>query len=206
MILKKEIAEKALKYEVSRSTIDKDWVLGHFVDAIFSIDSCKEALVFKGGTFLRKCYFPDYRFSEDLDFTSITPDFQLDGTLLDQVMALVQQRTGMPLHLERLTGLRHNDMLTGYAAIVKFWGADHSKDQMPPDPSRWTTSIKLEIILYEKMLFAPVSRSVYHDYSDLLGSSADGIACYDIREVLAEKLRALIQRSYTAPQIISILR
>lgn len=34
MILKKEIEKKALEHEVSRSTIDKDWVLGHFVDAI----------------------------------------------------------------------------------------------------------------------------------------------------------------------------
>lgn len=200
MILKKEIAEKALEHEVSRSTIDKDWVLGHFVDAIFSIDSCREALIFKGGTCLRKCYIPDYRFSEDLDFTSINPDFQLDEVLLGQIMSLVQERTGMPLHPQRLTHLRHNDMLTGYAAIVKFWGADHSKDQVPPDPSRWTTSIKIEIILYEKMLFKPALKTVYHDYSDQLTSAIDEVACYDIREVLSEKLRALIQRSYTAPR------
>ena len=25
--------------------------------------------MFKGGTALKKCYFPEYRFSEDLDFT-----------------------------------------------------------------------------------------------------------------------------------------
>lgn len=200
MILKKEIAEKALEHEVSRSTIDKDWVLGHFVDAIFSIDSCREALIFKGGTCLRKCYIHDYRFSEDLDFTSINPDFQLDEDLLRQIMSLVQERTGMPLHLEKLTTLRHNDMSTGFAAIVKFWGADHSKDQIPPDPSRWTTSIKIEIILYEKMLFEPTLKTVCHDYSDQLSSAVNEIACYDVREVLSEKLRALIQRSYTAPR------
>lgn len=200
MILKKEIEKKALEHEVSRSTIDKDWVLGHFVDAIFSIDSCREALIFKGGTCLRKCYIPDYRFSEDLDFTSINPDFQLDEDLLRQTMLIVKERTGMQLHLEKLTDLRHNDMPTGYAAIVKFWGADHSKDQIPPDPSRWTTSIKIEIILYEKMLFEPSMKTVYHDYSDQLSSAVDEIACYDIREVLSEKLRALIQRSYTAPR------
>ena len=200
MILKKEIEKKALEHKVSRSTIDKDWVLGHFVDAIFSIDSCREALIFKGGTCLRKCYIPDYRFSEDLDFTSINPDFQLDEDLLRQIISIVQERTGMQLHLEKLTDLRHNDMPTGYAAIVKFWGADHSKDQIPPDPSRWTTSIKIEIILYEKMLFEPSMKTVYHDYSDKLSSAVNEIVCYDIREVLSEKLRALIQRSYTAPR------
>lgn len=200
MILKKEIAEKALEYEVSRSTIDKDWVLGHFLDAIFSVSSCRESLIFKGGTCLRKCHIRDYRFSEDLDFTSTSPSFQLDEDLLRQIMSIVQDRTGMPLHLERLTDLRHHDMPTGYAAIVKFWGADHSKDQIPPNPSRWTTSIKLEITLYEKLLFEPALRTVYHDYSDQLSSAVDEIACYDIREVLSEKLRALIQRSYTAPR------
>lgn len=200
MILKKEITDKALEHEVSRSTIDKDWVLGHFVDAIFSIDSCREALIFKGGTCLRKCYISDYRFSEDLDFTSIDPDFRLDEDLLRQIMLLVQHRTGMPLHLEKLTPLRHNDMPMGFAAIVKFWGADHSRDQIPPDPSRWTTSIKIEIILHEKMLFEPTFKTVYHDYSDQLTPAVDEIACYDLREVLSEKLRSLIQRSYTAPR------
>ena len=200
MILKKEIEKKALEHEVSRNTIDKDWVLSHFVDAIFSIDSCREALIFKGGTCLRKCYIPNYRFSEDLDFTSINPNFQLDEGLLTQIMSLVQERTGMQLHLEKLTNLLHNNMPTGYAAIVKFWGADHSKDQIPPDPSRWTTSVKIEIILYEKMLFEPTLKTVYHDYSDELSPAIEEIACYDIREVLSEKLRALIQRSYTAPR------
>jgi len=50
------------------------------------------------------------------------------------------------------------------------------------------------------MLFEPTLKTVYHDYSDQLSSSGDEIACYDMREVLSEKLRALIQRSYTVPR------
>ncbi|WP_134089972.1 nucleotidyl transferase AbiEii/AbiGii toxin family protein [Olivibacter sp. XZL3] len=68
---------------------NNSFYLLHKIDAIFSIDSCREALIFKGGTCLRKCYIPDYRFSEDLDFTSINPDFQLDEDLLWQIMSLV---------------------------------------------------------------------------------------------------------------------
>ncbi len=30
-------------------------------------------LAFKGGTALKRCYFGDYRFSEDLDFTLTKP-------------------------------------------------------------------------------------------------------------------------------------
>jgi len=37
MILKREIEKFAEQKGVAKSTIDKDWVLGHFVDAIFSV-------------------------------------------------------------------------------------------------------------------------------------------------------------------------
>ncbi len=200
MILKKEIEKKAIEHNVSRNTIDKDWVLGHFIDAIFSIEKCKKELIFKGGTCLRKCYITNYRFSEDLDFTAIDPEFVLDETLLTEIVELVTKRTEMSLHIDRLTQLKHNDKPTGYSAIVKFWGSDHSKDQAPPIAQRWTTSIKIEIIQYEKMIFPVINRQVAHEYSDKLSPAVNAIPCYDLMEVLSEKLRALIQRSYTAPR------
>jgi len=200
MILKREIEKLAQEKGVAKSTIDKDWVLAHFLDAIFSIPECRESLIFKGGTCLKKCYFPDYRFSEDLDFTSVNPDFVLDKKLLARIMKLVTERTGVPLDVQELKPLKHKDTLTGYAALIKFWGADHTKNQAPPAPDRWTTSIKIEIILYETMLFPVVQKQVSHAYSDTLLDATQTIPCYAISEVLSEKLRALIQRSYTAPR------
>jgi len=85
MIKKKEVEQKAELLNVPKSTIDKDWVLGHFLDAIYSIPICRDSLIFKGGTCLRKCYFSDYRFSEDLDFTSINNNFIFDKKLLKQI-------------------------------------------------------------------------------------------------------------------------
>lgn len=63
MILKREIEKIAEQRKVAKATIDKDWVLGHFIDAIFSLPECRQNLVFKGGTCLKKCWFNDYRFS-----------------------------------------------------------------------------------------------------------------------------------------------
>jgi predicted nucleotidyltransferase component of viral defense system len=77
MILQREIVSIAETKRVSKSTIDKDWALGHFIAAIYSEPELKEALIFKGGTCLKKCYFPDYRFSEDLDFTARKKEFEL---------------------------------------------------------------------------------------------------------------------------------
>jgi predicted nucleotidyltransferase component of viral defense system len=200
MIRKREIAKLAEEQRVAKATIDKDWVLGHFVDAIFSIPSCRDSLVFKGGTCLRKCYFPDYRFSEDLDFTSVKNDFVLDESLLHHTTHLVTERTSIPLHAHEISPLYFQDQLTGFKATVRFWGADHSRNQAPPPPERWTTSIKIEVILYEKMLFPVEQRSVFHPYSDLLSADPLRIPCYSLSEVISEKMRALVQRSYAAPR------
>ena len=200
MILKKEIESIAEAQSVLKSTIDKDWVLGHFIDGIYSIPELKEVLIFKGGTCLRKCYFPNYRFSEDLDFTSTDATFELTEKMLNQVVQVITNNTEIPLHIEELRPLKHNDKLTGYKAIIKFWGADHPRNQAPPLPERWTTSIKIEIILYELMVFPTETTQVHHPYSDQLSQNPLEIPCYAIEEVLSEKFRALIQRSYTAPR------
>lgn len=200
MILKKEIEKTAEAHSVLKTTIDKDWVLGHFIDGIYAIPELKEALIFKGGTCLRKCYFPNYRFSEDLDFTCTNPKFELTEKMLNKLVQTITERTEIPLHIEELKPLKHKEKLTGYKAIIKFWGADHPRNQAPPPPERWTTSIKIEIILYELMIFPIETKEVHHPYSDQLSQSPLAIPCYSIHEVLSEKLRALIQRSYTAPR------
>ncbi|GAI08967.1 unnamed protein product [marine sediment metagenome] len=49
-------------------TLEKDYVLSWILIGIAKSKIC-DMLSFKGGTALKKFYFPDYRFSEDLDFT-----------------------------------------------------------------------------------------------------------------------------------------
>ena len=200
MILQKEIVTIATQKGVVKSTIDKDWALGHFIDAIFSVPELKQKLFFKGGTCLKKCYIPDYRFSEDLDFTSTDKNFKLTRKHLTEITTLIQQRVEMPTHIESLKELVHKNELAGYEAIIKFWGSDHPRNEAAPAPQRWLTKIKIEIILYELMLFPIANRDVTHPYSDKLTETALQVPCYSIEEVLAEKMRALIQRSYTAPR------
>ena len=200
MISKNEINKLALEQKVRTTTIDKDWVLSHFIDAIYTIPECRNNLIFKGGTCLKKCRFPNYRFSEDLDFTATNADFVFDMKMLKKIVELVTERTEMLLYIQSFENLQYNNQHTGYCAKIKYWGADHSKNQQPPEPSRWQASIKIEIILYEKMIFIPELATVFHPYSDKLTKNAQNIPIYSINEVLAEKIRALIQRSYTAPR------
>ncbi|MFH0758486.1 MAG: nucleotidyl transferase AbiEii/AbiGii toxin family protein [Bacteroidota bacterium] len=120
MILKREIEKIAEQKSVAKTTIDKDWVLGHFIDAIFSVPECRQNLVFKGGTCLKKCYFEDYRFSEDLDFTSINPDFEFSKKLLEKIVSIVAERTEIPLYIQQLEQLKFKDKPTGFLPLLNF--------------------------------------------------------------------------------------
>lgn len=199
MILQKEIATISEQLGVSKSVIDKDWVLGHFIAGIFNEPELKETLIFKGGTCLKKCWFEEYRFSEDLGFTAKSPEFKLTPNHLKFITQHIEDNTEVKTHIVSLKPLLFKDKLTGYEAIIKFWGADHPRNVVPTTPDRWQTKIKIEIILYEEMIFDTTERTVSHPYSDKLALE-NPIPCYKIEEVLSEKIRALIQRSYTAPR------
>lgn len=51
---------------------EKDYFLALAVQKI-ARSSLEKRLVFKGGTAIHHCHLPQYRFSEDLDFTSLDP-------------------------------------------------------------------------------------------------------------------------------------
>ena len=69
MIEPKEINKVATENKVNDRQIEIDYVLGRVLCAISNNIILNEAMVFKGGTVLKKAYMDDYRFSEDLDFT-----------------------------------------------------------------------------------------------------------------------------------------
>jgi predicted nucleotidyltransferase component of viral defense system len=197
MIRKKEIQDKAIAWGVKPEIVDKDYVLGHLL-ASFNLHLGKQ-LIFKGGTCLRKCYFPTYRFSEDLDFSSIAPDFELTSTMIHEICGKVTSHTGILFNPGDIELMLHHDIKKGYRVRIKYWGAHHDKNEPPPPSDRWKTTIKIEISTEEIILLIAELKPIHHPYSDSL-ISEEPIACYSLDEVLAEKLRALEQRSYTAPR------
>jgi hypothetical protein len=51
--------------------LERDYLLSWILAGIGKTESLRDTLVFKGGTALKKCYFGEYRFSEDLDFSGV---------------------------------------------------------------------------------------------------------------------------------------
>src|SRR6266481_9673912 len=53
---------------IPEAVLERDYCLAWLL-AELDATPLKDLLIFKGGTALKRCYFGDYRFSEDLDFT-----------------------------------------------------------------------------------------------------------------------------------------
>ena len=194
MILQKEIIVIAQNEYVKTKTIDKDWVLGHFLNAMYSIENVKKNFVFKGGTCLRKCYIDDYRFSEDLDFTLLDNTFKVDSKFIKSVIEIAEKTSGAKFYFERKKLQKFKEEEQGYELLIKFWGADHKKQQKPLPPSRWQTAIKIDMSFSEKLLTPVEFKPIFHNYSDSKEISQI-VPVYSLEEIISEKLRALIQRN-----------
>jgi len=194
MITQNEIINIAHRKEVKTKTIDKDWILGHFLNAMYSLTEVRENFVFKGGTCLKKCYIEDYRFSEDLDFTLIDKNFPIDKKFMGKIIKRAEENSRAKFYFERKKIQKAKDEDQGYEIKVKFWGADHKPNQRPLPPARWQTYIKLDISFSEKMLTKPLLKEIFHNYSDkeIINQL---VPVYSLFEVISEKLRSLIQRN-----------
>src|SRR5271163_5070184 len=86
---------------IPESVLERDYCLAWFLIGL-SRTPLRERLAFKGGTALKRCYFGDYRFSEDLDFTlTAEAPFDLIREELDPVFTKVSQSGGISIRFSR---------------------------------------------------------------------------------------------------------
>ena len=98
---------------IPESVLD-DYCLAWFLEEL-AVADLRATLGFKGGTALKRCYFGDYRFSEDLDFTLIahmSPD-ELKARL-EPVYASVREASGIVFGFDREDRQMHDNSYTFY--------------------------------------------------------------------------------------------
>ncbi|MEI6290710.1 MAG: nucleotidyl transferase AbiEii/AbiGii toxin family protein [Chloroflexota bacterium] len=165
--------------------IEKDFALSYLLKAISEIDELGCNLVLKGGTALRKLYFADYRFSEDLDYSTrkIAPVHNFD-TLFEKIV----ERLEIGLH-ERGPFHVYSEPL-----ILK---QPHPSEQKAgvihvqfPNQRQAFCRLKVEITVDEPIITTIETRSVLHGFPEEFVAQ---IPVYSLTEITAEKMRALLQ-------------
>jgi len=186
MIGEAELRRCAARWGVDPMVVDLDYSLGWFVAALASASEIAGQLRFKGATCLRKCYFADYRFSEDLDFTAtvrLTPDRLLEWVKQAAHWAAEADGPNYRASPPRLEIVQDEYGSETYQVRVYYRG-----------PLRWggdPRAIRLDLTRWERLVLPPVTRRLIHPYSDGPVLAQAEIACYPLIEILAEKVRAL---------------
>ena len=167
-----QLSENSLRYEIDQYTVLREYIQLVFLNALYQHKDSK-GIIFKGGTALRLVYGSP-RFSEDLDFNCNISLTKLN-TLLDEVVKIDVSKIVPSIYLKEM------DTLHGYSARLYF------KTELSSMP----LTIKLDFSFREKSLDAgktTLSTELpIHVYSL--------INVFSAKEILAEKIRTIFQRS-----------
>lgn len=188
MIKPGEIQQKASEVGVRDQQIEKDYILSWILKGIAQHEKLSKVIVFKGGTVLKKIYFEDYRFSEDLDFTLLNNARLPDGQEItneqifawfNEVFEYVKEEANIPLAI--IDNNEHDD--GGINFYISYTG--------PLGGMGSNKKVKVDISRGEQLEYAPVLKDVIIDYSDI---EEHQLLSYPLEEVLVEKMRTVMQR------------
>ncbi|PIV38828.1 MAG: nucleotidyl transferase AbiEii/AbiGii toxin family protein [Candidatus Omnitrophica bacterium CG02_land_8_20_14_3_00__42_8] len=171
-------------------TIEKDYVLSWILIGI-AMSGMQDVMSFKGGTALKKVYFHDYRFSEDLDFTLLNSLSIDDITgMLESVYSIVLDASNIKLILSS-----KEIYANGYTFFVNFsgpLGADITRGE-----------IKIDFTINEKLINRPVVKTLlreYDEYTDM--PEGDKLKVYPLAEIFIEKYISILDKSRNEPRDI----
>ncbi|HEC79006.1 MAG TPA: nucleotidyl transferase AbiEii/AbiGii toxin family protein [candidate division WOR-3 bacterium] len=174
---------------IPETVLERDYCLSWFLIGL-SYSPLKDILLFKGGTCIKKCYIPDYRFSEDLDFTLAEEcTFEDIQKHLDIAFKHTHLSSGVKLYFS------HYDRHTHENTYTFFLGYEG------PLPAVSGKEVKVDITIREKIVY-PVEEKIilrgYEGYEDLPEDAA--IRTYSIDEIAVEKVVALLDRARNEPR------
>jgi predicted nucleotidyltransferase component of viral defense system len=185
--LRVRFQEERSRLGITWEIIEQDYLLSWMLAAISSIPLLKKTLVFKGGTALKKCYFEDYRFSQDLDFstTGTTPKGKDLLVLMKQACKVAEnliekQNSHITIKCEPYREKQpHPFGQEAFTILAQYpWHNKHG------------TRVMVEITMAEPVLKIPVQMQILHGYGEAIDHS---INVYSLDEVVAEKIRAILQ-------------
>jgi predicted nucleotidyltransferase component of viral defense system len=190
MIDRAEIEAKAAEFTIHTSDVQRDYVFGWLLFGVYSSSSLKGRLILKGGNCFRKAYFPNTRFSRDLDFATETA---IDETSLreefNQVCNFAQAQSGIVFDLERnKVELQHEIDSRRSIYEVKLYFKDFYGN-----PDKFTKSVTLDVTEFDRIYLPTQTRLLIHPYSDGESCRVE-LHCLKLEEMLAAKLKCLLQR------------
>jgi len=175
------ITERTLRRIAGRARLgvgqtEHEYVVVCALDALTHTPLLADTFCLKGGTALRQLYFQDWRYSVDLDF-SVLPAFPAEAL-----------RPGLETWFG-LVGARHGVQVT-LTDFHRANGAARLRARCV-GPLQHPRPLLLDVTLDEPIVLSPPRRGVV---TGLFPEPDPKVLCYALEEIVAEKLRSILQR------------
>jgi len=196
-----------------RDLIEKDIIISKFLFHLVQDKTFSQSYAFKGGTCLTKCYLGYYRFSEDMDFTYLNQN-EFSGKSnkklrelmskkieeLGKLIEVIAKKLDLDFKMEKDN--KRYFQFGGSNAFVTFkiW---YNSLELGKE-----TFVKIQVNHIEKLNYPIkeldvrfiVPKNLEKDFSFIASEDFDillkplKIKVYDVREILIEKVRAILTR------------
>lgn len=187
-LLSNRLAERGGR-RIPETVLERDYCLSWLLVGL-SRSPLRSRLAFKGGTALKKCYFWDYRFSEDLDFTlTEEPSWEEIERGFAAAFEETQRGSGIVIRLDHLDRASHENSYTFYLAY---------EGPLPSGPGK---SVKTDITIRERVVLPLEERPVLRGYDEYRDLPEDArVRVYSLDEAAVEKTVALLDRARNEPR------
>ncbi|RWM87454.1 MAG: nucleotidyl transferase AbiEii/AbiGii toxin family protein [Mesorhizobium sp.] len=193
MIDPKEIDDRAEVMGVHVANVERDYVFGWLLKAFYENDFLAPRLIFKGGNAMRKAFYPNTRFSTDLDF-SLESALDLDraSVEINRACEAAQAMCGVQFDTAKNT-LKPDAFLDENRRSYK--GSVYFQD-FYGNAASVTIAVRVDLTEFDRIYLPTVMRPLIHAYSDAPECLAE-LRCMALEELLANKLKCLIQRRHS---------
>lgn len=200
--------------KINEKTIEKDFYLTLLLNEISkNIDENKlspfRTLVFKGGTLLTRVHLDYHRISEDLDFTYLynnrlnkLSSKQRKKTISNFTGQLVEEINKISKHFNLEFSTNKKDKK--YCKVMDRKNVYLFKVYYRPVYGA-EEFIKFEVNFNDELIYPPIFENIQHLFDSELMKDLEfvegikmkirkNILCYDLREIVIEKIRAILTR------------
>lgn len=188
MITTAELHRVAEKYGLRFDQAEKDYIILWVLWGLTHSGLVRHGWVFKGGTCLRHCYYKEYRFSEDIDFSCRPGGDNLDVSLqlLKKAADKIQSNSGIRMTVKEPLSISGDFQIE---IPIEYNRGSLRRQGLP--------QVKIHLTFDEPILEKPIVCTIKVKYSDLPEFK---VKSYTKKEIVSEKLRTLLQQQKKWPR------
>jgi predicted nucleotidyltransferase component of viral defense system len=187
MIPLSELNKTVARFNVPIDTVEKDYIISWILICLSKSTLCKD-FVFYGGTAIKRIYFDDHRFSEDIDLIS-NKKFNLDYILTGlNTLKYAEEAANIALTIDRDSIVANKDRIQLFITYTGF-------NEIAGPPKQ----VRVDFVMDRDLFGDTAQKEILKSYSDISQNNTT-LTVKTLNTILANKLCLLNDLTRNEPR------